>query len=59
MTNQGKIASLYYKELSVFNFDDKFLQISKKKSMLRNLISKKAKRINKKNIHYLMKDDLK
>ena len=57
--HNGKYISRYIKNQNVFNYDDTYLLVSKKNSMIRNLASKKAKRITKKNIQYLTKNYLK
>lgn len=57
--NKGKYVSLYFKnKMTVFNYDDDYLKISKKKGLLRNLSNKNSKRITKNNIHFLMQDYL-
>ncbi|MBQ7287578.1 MAG: hypothetical protein IJW73_07455 [Candidatus Gastranaerophilales bacterium] len=58
MPYQNKFASLYYKKLNFFDFDYKYLAQTKKNGMISNLSNKKTKTINRKNIHYLMKDYL-
>ena len=50
---------MYYNKLNIYNFDYSQLQTGKKNSMLKNLSNKKAKTINRKNVHYLLKDFLK
>lgn len=58
MPHQGYFASKYFKKLRVFDYDDKYLQISKKNGIVKNLSNKKLKTINKKNIHYSMRNYL-
>lgn len=54
MPKCGKFGFFYFRKITnVFNYDDSHLQISKKNGILRNIISKKAKRISRKNINYL------
>lgn len=56
----GKFASFYFKnKTNVFDYDDKYLQISKKNGFLRNLSDKRTKRLNKKNVFYSLEDYLK
>lgn len=59
MPYMGIYGKMYYTDLNILNFDYSQLQTGKKNSMLKNLSNKKAKTINKKNIHYLLKDYLK
>lgn len=57
--NQGKYASLYFKnKATIFNYDEDYLKISKRKGLLRNLSNKSSKKITKNNIHFLMQDYL-
>lgn len=58
MPHQGYFASKYFRNLRVFDYDDKYLQISKKNGIVKNLSNKKLKTINKKNIHYSMRNYL-
>jgi len=58
MPHQGYFAKLYYKKLNVLDYDDRYLQTAKKNGLIKNLSSKKLKTINKKNIHYSMKNFL-
>lgn len=56
----GKFASFYFKnKTNVFDYDDKYLQISKKNGFLRNLSDKRTKRLSKKNVFYSLEDYLK
>ena len=48
----GQYAKLYYKNLAFMDFDYEMLKTKNK--IINNLISKNAKTINKKNIHFLM-----
>jgi len=60
MPYNGRLASFYFKnKTNVFDYDDKYLRISKKKGILRNISNKKLKRLNKKNVHYATKEYLK
>ncbi|MBQ9149779.1 hypothetical protein IJX73_02500 [bacterium] len=56
--HQGYFAQKYYKKLNVFNYDNKYLQSAKKNGIIKNLSNKKVKTINRKNIHYSMKNYL-
>lgn len=56
--HQGYFMAKYLKKIKVFDYDDKYLQISKKNGLVKNLSNKKLKTINKKNIHYSMKNYL-
>lgn len=54
----GKLASLYFKKQNILDYDEKYMRISKKGSIIRNIASKKTKTINKRNISYLTKEFL-
>ena len=54
----GNFAKLYYKDLNFFNFDYSMLQKNSKNSLIKDLITKKAKTVNKNNIFYLVNDYL-
>ena len=55
----AKFAKLYFKkQTNIFDYDDEYLKISKKKGLLRNLSNKSSKRITRKNIHLMLQDYL-
>ena len=58
MPHMGKYAKMYFKKYSFFDFDNSELQKTTKNGVIKNLSNKKAKTINRKNIHYLMNDYL-
>ena len=53
MPHKGKFGSFFFKKQKFFDYDNEYLKISKKKSIIRNISSKNTKSINKKNIQYL------
>ena len=58
MPHNSRLAKYYFKNLNFFNYDDYDLILPKKNGLINNLISKKTKTINSKNIHYLTKEYL-
>jgi len=58
MPFMGNFASKYYKNLVFFDFDYSMLQGKEKKKIIKNIINKKTKTINKNNIRFLTRDYL-
>ncbi len=58
MPHNSRLAKYYFKNLNFFNYDDYDLILPKKNGLINNLVSKKTKTINSKNIHYLTKEYL-
>ena len=54
----GTYEKFYYKRLSIMNFDYEMLKGKNKKKVIKNIVSKKAKTINKNNIHFLTQNYL-
>ncbi len=54
----GTYGKFYFKKLNFMDFDYEMLKGKNKKKIIKNLVSKKAKTINKNNIHFLLQNYL-
>lgn len=58
MPHGQKLGSYYFKKQTFFDYDERDLILPKKNGIINNLINRKTKTINQKNIHYLVQDYL-